>query len=201
MVAPCSEAMIPLIPLLLPDNQDFLFYPAIQTNLMLFMHLVDHQISKVLIRNISCQMLYISRRHKLGHLIDIVYENYFLANIYSAFNIVISPSLLQHLSNYNRSPFFLLTDSFQETILSNGVKIYKDATAIIQIAELVAEYPIIWESQGFVQICPEKQMIVLLKPDQESKILAIKPQIYLLGNKAWYVVDDTFNKMHKQGCL
>lgn len=35
-------------------------------------------------------------------------------------------------------------------VLDNEVKVYGDATAMEQIAELVAEYPTIWESQGFV---------------------------------------------------
>ena len=59
VVPPRSEAMILLIPLSLPDNQDFLFHPAIQANLTLFTYLVNHQTSKVLVRNNSSQMLYI----------------------------------------------------------------------------------------------------------------------------------------------
>ncbi len=88
-----------------------------------------------------------------------------------------------------------------ETVLDNGVKVYGDAVAIKQIANLVAEYPTIWESKGFVQIPPEKWMTVPLKPSWESKVSAIKPRIYPLGNEARRVVNDTFDKMHKQGRL
>lgn len=35
-------------------------------------------------------------------------------------------------------------------VLDNGVKVYRDAAAMEQIAQLVAEYPTIWESQGFL---------------------------------------------------
>lgn len=44
-------------------------------------------------------------------------------------------------------------------------------------------------------------MTVLLKPGWESKVSAIKPQIYPLGNKTRHVVDNTFDEMHKQDHL
>lgn len=42
VVPPRSEAMISLIPLFLFDDRDFLFYPATQANLTLFILLVDY---------------------------------------------------------------------------------------------------------------------------------------------------------------
>ncbi len=68
--------------------------------------------------------------------------------------------------------------------MSNGVKVYRDVTTVRQIAELVAEYPTIWESQGFVQIPLERWITLPLKPGWESKVSAIKPRIYPLGNEA-----------------
>lgn len=97
----------------------------------------------MLIRNTFGQLLYIPHRHKLGHLIDIVYKNCFFADTHSAFDAAISLFLLQHLSDHNTSLFFLPTNSFLETVLSNRVKMYENATAIKQIAELIAEYPTI----------------------------------------------------------
>lgn len=86
-------------------------------------------------------------------------------------------------------------------MLNNGVKVYGDAAAVEQISELVAEYPTIWESQGFVRIPPERWMIVPLKPGWESKVSAIKPKVYPLGNEARRIVDNTFEEMHTQGRL
>lgn len=88
-----------------------------------------------------------------------------------------------------------------KTVLDNGVKVYGDAAAIKQIADLVAEYPTIWESKGFVQIPPKRWMTMLLKPGWESMVSAIKPRIYPLGNEARWVINETFDKMHKQGRL
>ena len=70
-----------------------------------------------------------------------------------------------------------------------------------QISDLVAEYPSIWKSQGFVQIPPEQWMTMPLKLGWEAKVSAIKPRVYPLGNDARRLVDDTSNELHQQGCM
>ncbi len=197
VVFPRSEAMVSLIPLPLPDDRDFLFHPSAQINLTLFTHFVDHQTSKVLVRNTSSQTICVPRRHKLGHLINIAYENCFLINTHSIHDAATSPPSSQHLSSHDAGSSLPPTDSFLETVLSNEVRIYGDSAAVKQIAELVAEYPTIWESQGLVQIPPERWMTVPLKPGWELKVSAIKPRIYPLGNKACRIVDDIIDEMHK----
>lgn len=143
VVPPRSEAMVLLVPLPLPNDHDFLFYPATQANLTLFTHLVDHETSKVLVRNDSSQTIWVLRRHKLGHIVDIAYDNYFLANAHSVRDAATSPPSSQHLLNSDTSSSFLPNDSSLERILSNGVKVYKDTAAVRQIAELMDEYPTI----------------------------------------------------------
>lgn len=156
MLLPQSEAMVLLVSLPLHDNRDFLFYPATQANLTLFTYIVNHQTSKVIVRNTSSEMLRIPRRHKLSHQINIAYDNCFFTNIQSALDTAISLPLSYWPLGHNDKPPLLPTDSFLETVLNNEVNIYGDAAAIKQIADLVAEYFTIWESQGFVQIPPEK---------------------------------------------
>ncbi len=53
VVPPNFETMISLLPLYLPNDHDFLFYPATQPNLTLFTHIVDHRTLKVLVKNAS----------------------------------------------------------------------------------------------------------------------------------------------------
>lgn len=65
----------------------------------------------------------------------------------------------------------------------------------------MAEYPSIWESEGFVWIPPERWMKVPLKPGWEAKVSAIKPRVYSLENEAHQLVDETFDKMHCLGRL
>lgn len=80
VIPPYSKAMISLLPLLLLDDHNFLFHVATKPSLTLFTHIVDHQTSKVLVRNASNESFHIPRRYKLGHLIDIAYDNYFLTD-------------------------------------------------------------------------------------------------------------------------
>ena len=135
--------MISLVPLALPDDRDFLFHPATQTNLTLFTHFVDHETSKILVRNGSSQAIRVSRRHRLGHIVDIAYENCFLADAYSVRDAATSPPSSQNLLKPDAVSSLLPSDSSLETVLSNGIKVYGDATAVRQIADLVAEYPTI----------------------------------------------------------
>lgn len=85
VVSPHFEAMIPILSVSLPDDRDFLFHPATQTNLTLYTHIVDHETTKVLVRNTSDRPLRISRQQKLGHIVDIHYDNCFLVDAKSAF--------------------------------------------------------------------------------------------------------------------
>lgn len=75
-----SKLMIPLIPVFLPDNRNFLFYLTTQAKLTLYAQIVDHTTTKILVSNISDCPLRILQHQKLGYIVDIYYENYFLAD-------------------------------------------------------------------------------------------------------------------------
>lgn len=47
---------------------------------------MDYEILKILIRNASNQSLRIFRQYKLGYLLDMAYENYFLIDTQSAYD-------------------------------------------------------------------------------------------------------------------
>ncbi len=183
VVPPRSETMIPLLPVPLPDDRDFLFHPATQTNLTLFAHIIDHETSKVLVRNTSDRPLRISRWQKLGHIVDIRYDNCFLADVESAFQSATVPPKIQPLFEQEPSLAPNPTEYLIETRLHNGVRVYGDTHAVAQLAQLVADYPSILESEGFVQIPPERWIKVPLKPGWEAKVSTIKPRVYSLGNE------------------
>lgn len=150
MVFSHLEAIISLVSLLLLDNCDFLFYLATQANLTLFTHIINYQTLKILIKNAFNKPFRIFYRHKLRHLINIAYENCFLSKAQSALDSATSLFLLYQSLRCNNKSLFFPIDSSIKTVLDNGVKIYGDAIAVRQIADLVAEYPTIWKSQGFV---------------------------------------------------
>lgn len=43
-----------------------------------------------------------------------------------------------------------------EMRLNNRVRVYRDKHTVTPLAQLVAKYPSIWESEGFVQILPKR---------------------------------------------
>ena len=86
-----------------------------------------------------------------------------------------------------------------ETTLDNGVRVYGKEHAVTLLAQLVADHPSIWESEGFVRVPPERWMIVPLKPGWETKVSAINPRVYPLGNETCQLVDKTFDEIHCLG--
>lgn len=110
----------------------------------------------ILVRNAFNEALCISRHPKHGHLIDIAYNNCFLTETRSVLDSATAPPLLYQLLGYNDKFSIFSTYPSMETVLNNGVKVYRDVAAVGQIADLVLEFPTIWESQSFVQVPPER---------------------------------------------
>ena len=201
MIPPCSKSMIPLAPVSLPDDRDFLFHPTTQANLSLYMRIVNHTTTKILVSNTSDRPLRVPRHQKLGHIIDICYENCFLADAQATFDSAVFPPKAPPFFDLHAGISLAITDTAMEMQLDNGVRVYRDKAAVREIFELVAQPLSIWESEGFVQILPERWMKVHLKPGWESKVAAIKPRVYPLKNDSRRVVDETFDEMHRQGRL
>ncbi len=130
VVPPNSKAKISLLPLHLPDDRNFLFHLATQLSLTLFTYIVDHRTSKVLVKNASNKSLHIFRRHKLGHLVNIAYDNCFLTDTQSALDVATSPPSSYQPPSYSGDSPFLATNPSMETVLDNGVKVYRDAVAV-----------------------------------------------------------------------
>ena len=156
VISPRSEAIISLKNLPLPDDQDFLFHPAPQANLTLYSHIMNYEISKIIVKNASDLLFCVPRRHKLGHLLDMTYDNCFFIDTKSAYSAASIPPSSHPFSVLGAEPTLPLTDTSMETVLENGIKVFGDVDVVRQISDLVAEYLSIWESQGFVQIPPER---------------------------------------------
>lgn len=136
-----SEAMIPLLPMPLPDDWDFLFYTTAQTNLTLFAHIIHHETTKVLIRNTSDRPLRILRCQRLGHVVDIRYDNCFLADAEPAFNLATVPPKAAPFFEHELSCTPTPTDPAMETRLKNGMRVYGDEHAVTLLAQLIVKYP------------------------------------------------------------
>lgn len=194
IVSQCFEEMVFLLLVPLLDSRDFLFCPAAQANLTLFAHIIEYEITKVLVRNTSNCPLRISCRQRVDYAIEICYNNYFFAKAEFVLHAVTISSKASLFFEHESSYILIPTNLFIETRLNNGVRLYGDEQAVVLRTHLIAKYLTIWESEGFVWIPPEHWMKVLFKPGWKAKVSAIKPRIYLVRNKARQLVDETFDK-------
>lgn len=103
-----------------------MFHPIAQANLTLFAHIIYYNTTKVLVWNISDQSLHISCHQKLDYIVDIYYNNYFLADAKAAFNLTtilfLTILFFEHKSFYTPTT----TDLSMEKIRDNEVKVYED---------------------------------------------------------------------------
>ena len=150
VIPPCSEAMISLEKLPLPDNQDFLFHPAPQVNLTLYSYIMDYESSKILVKNAFDLPLCVPRRHKLGHFLDMTYDNCFLIDTKSAYSVASVPPSSHPFSVLRAEPTLSPTNASMETVMEKRIKAFGDVDAVRQISDLVAEYSSICKSHGFV---------------------------------------------------
>ena len=125
-------------------------------------------------RNNANHAIKIPTHHRLGCVTKLPYENCFAtsADLNVASTPPTSPTIFHDRNGISIPPTRDL-----EIELPNGIKIYGDKEAVDAITCLVNEYPLIWESSGFVQVPPERWMKVHLKPGWETKVSAIKPRM------------------------
>lgn len=129
--------MISLFQFFLPNKQDFLFYHTTQINFTFYTYIFNHQISKVLVKNAFDQLLRIFQRHKLGHLLNIVYDNCFFVVAQFSYNLAAFPPSLQSFLDFSIVFQLFPADFSIKTILDSGIKIYRNVTAIEQIFDLI----------------------------------------------------------------
>lgn len=84
------------------------------------------------------------------------YDNCFLIDTQFVHDSAIFRPSSHSFSDLSARPPLSLVNSLIKTVLDNGIKVYGDIVAVKQISELVFQYLSIWESQGFVQIPPDR---------------------------------------------
>lgn len=94
----------------------------------------------------------------------------------------------------------LATTAAREETLDNGVKIYGSEVERKIYTNLVAEFPSLWKDDGFIKVPPEEWMRIPLKEGWQEKLTG-RSKIYPLGIEDRKLVDEMFDKMHKQGRL
>jgi hypothetical protein len=82
--------------------------------------------------------------------------------------------------------------------LENGITVYGDDPTIAQLAEVVGRFPRLWVDKGTtVRVSDDRHLTVPLKDDWASTSFTTKP--YPLSDKDRIIVDELFDKLHKDG--
>lgn len=101
---------------------------------MLFVHIMHYDTKKILVRNTFNRPLRILRRQKMGHVVDIQYNNCFLADAKFAFHsATVLPQtapFFEHKLSCTSTP----TDPSIKTTLDNRVRVYGDKLEVILLA-------------------------------------------------------------------
>ena len=218
-VPPRTEMMLPTKPINLPPDRDFIFEPVRQANLSMFAHIVDHNMSAILVRNESNKVVQLPRKLRIGNVQEMDYEHCFLTDL--DHSVTGKGSDLEHCSltdfelagskstgpmTTNMAPNQSENDHSrpllaEENKLHNGVMIYGRNTNELQtLAELVDEFPKIWVDTGFVKVPEEEWMKLPLRHDWQDKVSG-KAKIYPLGIRDREVIDKVFDELHEQGRL
>lgn len=193
-----------------------------------YAHVVDSSLSFVQLRNSSARPVQITRRTRIGTVTEFNEEGCFLATpeaaplatggwmsrrpkqswksriakgllaVAAGAAYMEGNSLLEH-GNPTPSVFTASTtvDPSLEHVLPNGITVYGSSPEeASQIASVAMEFPEIWTDQGTTVDIPEEEwMPIPLKPGVESK----PARVYPVGQKDREVIDETFDKLHKQG--
>ena len=93
------------------------------------------------------------------------------------------------------APAIEITATPQDTVLFNGVTIYGNVPELVQVVE---EFSIVWTEEGFADVPECEWMRIPLRSDWENKAPKTA-RVYPLGSDARKIVDETFDKLHKQG--
>lgn len=195
-IPPESEALVQFVCFNLLDDRDFLFKPTPHSYLTLFSHILNNSTHRVLVRNASHRPILLSRRQRLGTLTEIPYGN--------CFQVALDLELAKHppiTPNHQAGIRVPTLEPDLETRLANEIRVYRELLAVQQISDLVDEFSSIWKPSGFVQIPSERWMTVPLRADWQSHLHTIKPRVYPLGNNARALVNETFDKLQRQGRL
>lgn len=164
-----------------------------QSNLILFLHLVDHTTGGIQVCNESQRAVHLPCKQKLGLVTELFYENYLQAGL--NLDAAKMPPKAAPLHEFYQGIRVSTVDPLLETKLVNSVKVYGDQVAVERLSSLVTEFSSIWEISGFVNMSPERWMMVSLQDDWQSCVSAIRPKVYPLGNDSKKLVDNTFNEL------
>lgn len=163
-----SFMTVPIEPVELPQDRDLIFEPDQLDALTLSAHIVDHNLTRVMVHNDTDLPITLPRHLRLDKVLEYEAEGCFQIDPRNA-PMAEKPPKKGRTKSWIKRGFqgllgmaavFGTTTSFQgevnEITHSTGATIYGDATATQAISRVVEAYPNLWKDTGNVNI-PEDQ--------------------------------------------
>ena len=206
-----SFVTIAIEPVDLPKDRDLIFEPEQLDALTLSAHIVDHNLSRLLIRNDTNLPVTLSRHVYLGKVLEYEAEGCFQIDPNNATLAQKPPkkeatkswikrgfqSLLGMAAAFNAATS--LSGPAAETVHSTGATIYGNTAASQAIAGVVEAFPNLWKDTGNANIPEEQWMEIPLVDNWEDIYKAGQARVYPVGKRDKQVIDDAFDKLHQQG--
>ena len=190
-IPPRSYMKVDITTPTLPTDRHYLF-TGHHTYASFYSHVVDADMSWVQAVNDTDKTVYVQRGTPVGHLTEMDQHTTAYA---------VSP----HAAELGRSPtaksltYDGLKHAQHENVLPNGVTIFGERSCAKALSDVVNAYDV-WASEGntgLVKIPQDRWMEIPLVDGWEK--LMPKPRVYPLGPADRKLVDDTFDKLHKEG--
>ena len=192
----------------LPDDRDYLFEPDIPLNLGetggVYAHVVDSAMTFVQARNTTASPVVLPKGTRLGTVVEYAVDGCYQVSYKSSglaacgWRSERSEAAINMTSVTSADSTATTIDPRLEHVLPNGVTVYGNDEALRSFSSIVADYQDVFEDSGSTIDLPENQwMPIPLKPNAIAK----PSKVYPLGHRDRQVVDETFDKLQKQGKL
>ena len=191
------------------SNKDFLFESFKTSNFVIYAHLLNLYTSFIFVRNDHDQNMKILRNLRLSTTTELKYFNAYSVNFENVFDLI-----LRHLKSTHKSLWFEKVvstfstiasnnkiDSANDFVLFNEIVIHNSSQEVVKaLTDLIDEYSNLWIDQEFADLSMKNWMRISLRSDWENKIKD-KIKIYSMKTKNRQILNDTFDKLHKQNKL
>lgn len=194
----------------LPTDRDLVFEPEQLDALTLSAHVVDHNMSCIIVHNETNLPVTLPRRARLGKVLEYEAEGCFPVQIDPKHaSMANKPSKKTPARSWVRkgfqgllgiaAAFSAATTQSIESTHSTGVTIYGDASATQAISDVVEAFPNLWKDTGNVKVPEDQEMEIPLLDNWKEIYKAGQARVYPVGKRDKEVIDEAFDKLHQQG--
>ena len=191
------------------SDRNFFFEFFKTSNFVIYAHLLNFYTSFILVRNDHDQNMKIFRNLRLSTTTELKYFNAYSVNFENVFDLILRHSKSTHKSLWFEkivSTFSTIAsnnkiNSANDFVLFNEIVIHNLSQEVVKaLTDLIDEYSNLWIDQEFVDFSMKNWMRISLKSDWKDKIKN-KIKIYSMKTKNRQILNDTFDKFHKQDKL